>query len=88
VGHGGFPENRIDLSNAPFTDEFGSQWRHVPTKADIPGGFVLDTPNLYIPTFEEQFSPHGFMRLEFNNQALTEYVRSPGNTNIYVKPLA
>lgn len=87
VGHGGFPQNRVDLSNAPFTDELGSQWRQVAGTATIPGGYALDTANLYIPTFEEQFSPHGFMRLEFNNDALTEYVRAPDNSNIYLKPL-
>jgi hypothetical protein len=87
VGHGGFPENRVDLSNAPASDEFGSQWRHVSGKDDIPGGFVLDTPNLYVPTFEAQFSPNGFMRLEFDNNDLTEYVRAPDNCNIYLKPL-
>jgi len=88
VGHGGFPESRVDLSNAPFTDELGSQWRQVAGTGGVPGGFVLDTPNLYVPTFEEQFAPHGFMRLEFNSQSLTEYVRAPDNANIYLKPLA
>ena len=87
VGHGGFPENRVDLSNAPFTDELGSQWRKVAGTGGAPGGFVLDSPNLYIPTFEEQFSPHGFMRLEFAGQSLTEFVRAPDNSNIYLKPL-
>ena len=87
VGHGGFPENRVDLSNAPFTDELGSQWRQLAGTGAIPGGYVLDTPNLYIPTFETQFSPHGFMRLEFNNNDLTEFVRAPDNANIYLKPL-
>ncbi len=88
VGHGGFPENRVDLSNAPFTDQLGSQWRHIDGKDSIPGGYVLDTPNLYIPTFETKFSPHGFMRLEFSGDQLTEFVRAPDNSNIYLQPLA
>ncbi|HTX38696.1 MAG TPA: metallophosphoesterase [Bryobacteraceae bacterium] len=94
VGHGGFPQNRSDLSNAPFNDQFGDQWRLVsgkdapPGGTAIPGGMVLDTANLYIPTFETQFSPHGFMRLEFNKGALTEFVRAPDNANIYLEPLA
>ncbi len=93
VGHGGFPQNRVDLSNAPFKDQFGDQWRLVsgkdapPGGSAIPGGMVLDTANLYIPTFETQFSPHGFMRLEFNQGALTEFVRAPDNANIYLEPL-
>jgi hypothetical protein len=88
VGHGGFPENRVDLSNAPISDEFGDQWRYVATTGGVPGGYALDTNNLYIPTFEAQFSPHGFMRLEFNGGSLTEFVRAPDNSNIYLKPLA
>jgi hypothetical protein len=88
VGHGGFPENRVDLSNAPFSAELGSQWRQIAGRGTIPGAIALDTANLYIPTFETQFSPHGFMRLEFNNNDVTEYVRAPDNSNIYLKPLA
>jgi hypothetical protein len=88
VGHGGFPQNRVDLSNAPFKDQFGDQWRFVAAKDAVPCGMVLDTPNLYIPTLEQQFSPHGFMRLEFNNGNLTEFVRSPDNANIYLEPLS
>jgi len=87
VGHGGFPENRVDLSNAPFTDALGSQWRKVAGTGTIPSAYVLDTPNLYIPTFEAQFCPHGFMRLEFNAGKLTEYVRAPDNANIYLNDL-
>jgi hypothetical protein len=87
VGHGGFPENRVDLSNAPFTDALGSQWRQVAGTGAIPGGYVLDTPNLYIPTFETQYSPHGFMRLEFSGETLTEFVRAPDNSNLYLQSL-
>ena len=87
VGHGGFPENRVDLSNAPFTEELGSQWRRVEGTGAIPGAYVLDTANLYIPTFETLFSPHGFVRLEFNGDRLTEYVRAPDNANIYLNDL-
>lgn len=88
VGHGGFPEARVDLSNAPFNDELGSQWRQVPAAGGAPGAYVLDSANLYIPTFETQFAPHGFMRLELQGNDLTEYVRAPDNANIYLKPLA
>ena len=88
VGHSGFPQARPDLSNAPTSNEFGSQWRYVKVvDGSIPGGWVLDTANLYIPGFETDFSPHGFMRLEFRNDRLTEYVRAPGNANIYLKDL-
>jgi hypothetical protein len=90
VGHGGFPQARPDLAGAQPSDEFGSQWSYLKAPADgsVPGGLVLDTPNLYIPGFEADFAPHGFMRLEFRNDHLTEFVRAPDNANIYLKDLA
>jgi hypothetical protein len=89
VGHGGFPETRTNLGNAPPSPDFGSQWRYLsgPTGGSVPGGWVLDTPNLWIPGFETAFTPHGFMRLEFRDDQLTEYVRAPDNANIYLKNL-
>jgi hypothetical protein len=88
IGHSGFPEASVDLSNAPASPDFGDQWRYVVGTDTTPGGYVLDTPNLYIPGFEVHFAPHGFMRLEFRNEHLTEYVRPPDNANIYLKDLA
>jgi hypothetical protein len=92
IGHGGFPQTRDDLSNAPFSAELGSQWRKLDGKkmADgefVPGAYVLDTPNLYVPGFEEHFAPNGFLRLEFQNDRLTEFVRAPDGSNIYLKDL-
>jgi hypothetical protein len=88
VGHGGFPEARADLSSAPFSAQLGSQWRQLPVKGDIPGGLALDGNNLYVPGFETVFEPHGFMRLEFSNARLIEYVRSPAGGNLYFEDLA
>jgi Calcineurin-like phosphoesterase len=87
VGHGGFPGNRTDLSSAPFSPEHGSQWRKVTGPSDLPGALVLDSANLYIPTFETEFGPHGFMRLEFQDGHLTEFVRAPDGANIYLADL-
>jgi hypothetical protein len=87
VGHGGFPELRVDLSNAPFTADLGDQWRYVKGTDAIPGGYVLDTANVYVPTFEAQYGPHGFMRLEFQNDRLIEYVRAADSANIYLRDL-
>lgn len=87
VGHGGFPEARTDLSNAPASPRFGSQWRQLASRNGVPGAWVLDSPNVYIPGFETKFGPNGFMRLEFNNGDLTEYVRSPMNANLYIEAL-
>ena len=83
VGHGGFPQERSDLSAATTSDELGSQWKKVPADANSPAGLVLDTPNLYIPGFEEQFSPHGYMRLDFQDGRLNESVKAPGGDTIY-----
>jgi hypothetical protein len=96
AGHAGFPESRIDLGNAPESQEFGSQWRQLKSKegtnqegqkVSIPGAWVYDTNNIYIPGFESLFAPNGFMRLEFSGDHLVEYVRSPGGANIWLKEL-
>lgn len=89
VGHGGFPEARKDLGNAPVSSDFGSQWRYLdgPKNSDTPGGWVLDTANLWVPSFEEDFAPNGYMRLEFREDRLIEHVRAPDGANIYLKDL-
>ncbi len=87
VGHGGFPEARADLNSAPYSAQLGSQWRQLPAKANVPGGLFLDGNNLYVPGFETLFEPHGFMRLEFSNERLIEYVRAPDGANLYFKDL-
>lgn len=89
VGHAAFPEMRKDLGNAPESTDFGSQWRYLasPENTDIPGGWVLDTANLWVPGFEREFAPNGYMRLEFRDDQLIEYVRAPDGANIYLKEL-
>lgn len=87
VGHGGFPEARPDLSAATTSDDLGSQWKKLAGNQNSPSGLVLDTPNVYIPGFEVQFTPHGYMRLEFADGKLTEYVRAPTGDNIYLRDL-
>lgn len=56
-------------------------------KESVPKVPVLDSPNLYIPGFGEQFGPHGFLRLEFQDGRLNEFVRAPGNDNINLREL-
>jgi hypothetical protein len=96
VGHAAFPEFRVDLGNALASPEFGSQWRQLPAKdgqnedgdtVPVPGAWVYDTNNIYVPGFETQFVPNGFMRLEFNADKLVEYVRTPANANVWLKEL-
>jgi len=87
VGHAGFPESRPDLRDAPESDEFGSQWRQLKAKGDIPEAWIYDTNNLYIPGFETLFAPNGFMRIEFDGPSLVEFVRAPDNANVWLKEL-
>jgi hypothetical protein len=47
----------------------------------------LDTPNLWISGFEEDFAQNGFARLEFSGAKLAEFVRAPDNATIYLKDL-
>lgn len=82
VGHGGFPEARVDLGAAPGA--LGSNsWRRLEKNDNAPGGLILDTANVYIPGFEAQFGPHGYMRLDFQDQHLNESVRAADGANIY-----
>jgi len=95
IGHSGFPEPRPDLSGNTPSAQFGDQWRQLdatqptdPAKQAAPSGWALDSPNIYLPVeVADQFSPHGFMRLEFRDDKITEYVRSPGNANLYIGDL-
>jgi hypothetical protein len=93
VGHAAFPQARPNLGNAPVSGNFGSQWRQLLAKSGsdssgatvpIPGAWVYDNNNLYMPIdFAAQFSPNGFMRLEFSGNQIAEYVRTPLNANIW-----
>jgi hypothetical protein len=97
VGHGGFPEARPELGNAPISPDFGSQWRQLPPKngpnaagetVPIPGAWIYDNNNLYLPSgLQTQFAPHGFMRLEFDGDQLVEYVRTPLDANVWLGSL-
>jgi hypothetical protein len=96
VGHAAFPESRPDFGNAATSPEFGSQWRRLlpktatndaNEKVDVPAAWVYDTNNLYIPGFETQFAPNGYMRLEFDGDRLVEYVRAPDSANVWLKEL-
>jgi hypothetical protein len=87
VGHGGFPQERLDLGNAPGVPD-SDQFRKLPKTDSSPGALIVDTANVYIAGYEEKFSPHGFMRLEFEGERLVEYVRAADGANIYVRELA
>jgi hypothetical protein len=87
IGHGGVPEPRKALTGLPMSPSFGSQWRRLEGTGDIPAGWAYDKPNLYVPGFEEDFAPHGFVRLEFQAKKITEYVRTPEGANVWIGDL-
>jgi hypothetical protein len=87
VGHGGFPEFKADLGNAPVASDVSDVWRRLPANNGVPGGLVLAMNNLYIPGFETDFEPHGYMRLDFRGEELHESVLAPEGAIIYDRQL-
>lgn len=70
VGHSGFPEFRpkAELGAAPARTEF----RVLQGRNLVPGGLVMDGPNVYIPGHETRYVPHGYLVLEFDDEHLVE----------------
>jgi hypothetical protein len=91
VGHGGFPEYRLDdVRNAPTVPGVYDGWKRLdcrPDRAGVPGAMVLDSANVYIAGFESHFGPHGYMRLDFDRADLHESVRAPQGANLYDRKL-
>lgn len=71
----------------PQSPSYGSQWRKLAGSNGIPGGWAYDKPNLYVPGFEEQFAPHGYVRIEFQGQKISEYVKTPEGANVWIGDL-
>jgi Calcineurin-like phosphoesterase len=82
VGHAGMPEFRkIDLDpvNKPQFRRIGGARKDGKT---IPGALVLDGPNEFIKGEEKKFTPHGFVRLRFENDRLFETYLSPDGSEL------
>jgi hypothetical protein len=79
IGHGGFPQFRDDLPHAG-----GSvyQWLELPPQPFAPQARLLDGPNFWITQAPEQFSPHGYVFLEFDGDTASEIYRLPNNIGI------
>jgi hypothetical protein len=91
IGHSGYPY---------FTDKFtdgrivqrgaqNSSWRQVAAKNLVPGGLILQGPNLYVPEHENKYGPNGYLTLEFDGTRLNEIVQAPDGSELYnreVKP--
>lgn len=76
VGHAGMPEFR-KLTLPPVTKP---QFRRIPGDNNAPSALVLDGPNQYIKGEEEDFTPHGFVTLEFRDRHLIETYLNPDGT--------
>ena len=96
VGHAGFPDSPPDLKGTGDSN-LGLKWKHYPAKtakddqghdAPVPAASIYVAPNIYIPNFANDFTPNGFMRLEFEDDHLIEDVREPDNNTIYRRELA
>jgi len=76
VGHGGFPSFR-DTSIGAKGNIY--QWIKVPADPHAPAARVLDGPNFWVTQAPEQYSPNGFLFLEFNGPNAWETYRTPDN---------
>ncbi len=79
IGHGGFPAFRDDLSDA-HGDLY--QWLILPEEPQAPKAQLLDGPNFWIPQDTEGFSPHGWVILDFDDDAVWETYRVPNNIGL------
>jgi hypothetical protein len=87
AGHGGFPENRVDVSNAPTVPGLYDGWHRLGKTNESPGGLLLDSPNVYVAGFENDYGPNGYVRLDFRDGVLHESVRAPQAANLYDRPV-
>lgn len=92
AGHGGFPYFRQNFEGIPSekTRTAGGQtlqWKLAPKTARCPAGRILDGPNCYIPGYEEDFGPHGYLTLELNGDRLNEIVHDADGGVLYENEL-
>jgi hypothetical protein len=86
IGHGGYPHFRDKLQNLP-TDG-GAMWRRLPAKNLVPGGVILDAPNVNIQGEEEKYGANGYVTLEFDEGRLNEQIRDVDGTIVRERQLA
>jgi len=76
IGNGGFPGFRDDLPDA-HGDIY--QWLILPPAPQAPGAKLLDGPNFWVTQDTPGFSPHGYVVLDFDGDAVWETYRVPNN---------
>ena len=89
VGHSGYPYFRDKFTEGTIVQS-GAQdttWRKVDTKNLVPGGLILEGPNMYVKGEENTYGPNGYMTLEFDDDHLNEIVHAPDGSIIYEQQL-
>ena len=84
IGHSGFPYFRDDLGPTPSSPE----WKRLNAKNLVPGGVILDGPNVHIKEHENEYGPHGYLTLELEDQHLVELVHDADGTLLSEKELS
>ncbi|HJZ74326.1 MAG TPA: metallophosphoesterase [Vicinamibacterales bacterium] len=79
IGHGGFPSFR---DTAIGGRGMIYQWIHIQPRPHAPEGLVLDGPNFWVTAAPEQYSPHGYVFLEFDGDKLFETYRTADNVGL------
>jgi hypothetical protein len=76
IGHGGFPAFR-DTDVGGKGDIY--QWIHLQQRPHAPEAMLFDGPNFWITAAPEEYSPHGYVFLEFDGARVWETYRTPDN---------
>jgi hypothetical protein len=79
IGHGGFPSSRDESIGA---HGMTYQWIHIQPRPHAPEGLVLDGPNFWVTEAPDQYSPHGYVFLEFEGDKLWETYRTADNVGL------
>jgi hypothetical protein len=79
VGHGGFPSFR-DTDIGAGGDIY--KWIHMPADLHAPEALLLDGPNFWVTLNPNQYSPNGFLFLEFDGANAWETYRTPDNVAV------
>lgn len=79
IGNGGYPGFRDDLPDAHGNVY---QWLTLPAQLQAPKARLFDGPNFWVTQDAEGFSPHGYVVLDFDGDAVTETYRVPNNIGV------
>lgn len=88
VGHSGFPYWRDNFQGQ--AGPVGPQdtfWLTVTEQKGVPGGLLLEGPNVYVPGHTDKYGPQGYMTLEFDGAHLNEIVHAPDGSEQFNRQL-